>query len=244
MSTIILFIGAGLWFIGLGGTLLIGFVAIIAYFINRSHVMYLKATGGMILVMIVGVALMTFTEENYWERQEMSKSQERENEQMERRIKENIQAEEEEAFQKVVEEQQRNIVTLNQEDNPSPAIHTNTYELAPIDEQNVYNTFVNYKHVFTNAMENDDFLILEPYLLPYSDFYFSQKALFEKGFAEYLSFYNIEFIHQLSEIQFEVGTYEEVVIESGGGEEYHIFQWVYTVEKSNEGYLLSDRRSR
>ncbi|WP_368503265.1 hypothetical protein AB3N04_13515 [Alkalihalophilus sp. As8PL] len=194
MSTIILFIGAGLWFIGLGGTLLIGFVAIIAYFINRSHVMYLKATGGVILVMIVGVALMTFTEDSYWERQEMSKSQERENEQIERRIQENIQAEEE-AFQKVVEEQQRNIMTLNQEDNPSDAIQTNTYELDPIDEQNVYNTFVNYKQVFTNAMENDDFLLLAPYLLPNSNFYLSQRALFEEDMVEYLSFYNIEYIH-------------------------------------------------
>lgn len=238
-----LFIGIGLWVIGFGGILIIGFLSIISYFRKRAYLGYLKAVGGMIIVTVIGIALMTFAEDNYWERQEMSKSQERENKQIEKRILENIQAEEE-AFQKALEEQQKDLATWSQEQHLSSANQTNTYELDPMDEQGVYNAFINYKNVLISAMNNGDFLILEPLLSPNSSFYFSQKALIDDGIVEHLNFYNIEFIYQVNDNEFEVATYEEVDIESAEDEGVKMSQWIYTVEKVNGHYLLSDRKSR
>jgi hypothetical protein len=242
MSFLLGLIGAVIWLIGGLGVIIFGFLA----FINRKRnngSMYVGAGTISFIILVIGIALMTFSEKNYWERTAMSESEEKENEEIVKNIQRNEQLEEE-AYQNSLQEQQKE---LDSEQVVETAQQSSS-EIEFLDEQGVYNTVVNYGNGLIEAINNGDFLIVESYLLPGSELYISQRKLVDdlssQGIVENFNTFNIESIRKVDGTVFEVETFEEVSIERAGTQEIKVFQWIYTVQNVNGNYLLSDIRSK
>lgn len=246
MSDIIAFLGAGMWFIGFLGIIIFAIFA----FINRKRGSFSLLLGAGVIsfvILVIGIALMTFTEENYWERQEMSESEEKENEEIVKNIQKNYQKEEE-AYQNSIKEHEKAMESYQEESTESEKAVENTYQNIPeidfLEEQGVYNAVVNYGNNMIEAINKGDFRIVEPFLLPNSNLYISQEKLvndlYSKGIVEHVYTFNIESVKKLEENIFEAETFEEISIESGGKEQVKEFQWLYTIQNVNGQFLLSD----
>lgn len=242
MSFLFGLIGAVIWLIGGLGVIIFGFLA----FINRKRnnaSMYAGAGAISFIIVVIGIAVMTFSEENYWERTAMSESDEKENEEIVKNIEKNYQLEEE-AYQKSLQEQEKEIES---EQVVEPDQQSSS-EIDLLDEQGVYNVVVNYGNGLIEAINNGDFEIVESYLLPGSEMYISQRKLvndlYSQGIVEHFNTFNIEAIKKVDENIFEVETYEDILIEKAGTEENKEFQWIYTVQNVNGDFLLSNIRSK
>ncbi|MEH7524932.1 hypothetical protein V7149_16875 [Bacillus sp. JJ1503] len=114
------------------------------------------------------------------------------------------------------------------------------------DLQEIHNTVADYGYFLINAINNGDFSIVQPYLLPDSNLYWSQVDLvvnlYSKDIIEHLYTFDIVSVQKVSENIYEVESFEEIGIESGGTEEIKEYQWIYTVEQANGQFLLSDIR--
>ncbi|MGD6816338.1 TcaA NTF2-like domain-containing protein [Metabacillus sp. 113a] len=247
MSVLFGLIGALLWIVGGLGIIVFAFLAFINR--NRSSASMFAGAGGLsFILLVIGIAVMTFSEENYWERNEMSESEKQDNEEIERNIQRNIQLEEE-AFQNELEEQEKELEEAyftSEEAVETP--QQNHSVIDPLEEEKVYNLVVNYGNEMIQAINNGDFYMVESYLLPDSNFYRSQRELvddlYSQNIVENLYMFNIESVRKTDINRFEVETYEEIGIEKEGKEEIKEFQWVYTVNYVNGEYLLSDIRGR
>jgi hypothetical protein len=235
MSDFFQYIAIGMWIIGFLGIIIFAFLAIVSLFKKKLKVLprLLGAGGVSIAILFIGIVLGSLTEKNYWERQEMSDSEEKENEEIIKNIQKNQQATAE-AHERSIKEQERALEESQQ----------NKFELEPLDEQGVYNAVVGYGNSLIEAINNGDFSIVESYLLPHSNLYLSQVKLvddlYNKGIIEHLYTFNIELVRRIDENKYEVQTFEEIGIEDGKKEDVEEFQWVYTVENVNGQYLLSD----
>lgn len=239
MSFFIGLIGAVIWLIGGLGVIIFGILA----FINRKRNNasgYAGAGAISFIILVIGIAVMTFSEENYWERTAMSESDKKENEEIVKNIEKNYQLEEE-AYQKSVQEQADEIES-------EQVVEQSSSEMDLLDEQGVYNAVVNYGNGLIEAINNGDFLMVDSYLLPGSDLYISQQKLvndlYSQGIVEHFNMFNIESIRKVDENIFEVETYEDILIEKAGTAENKEFQWIYTVQNVNGDFLLSNIRSK
>ncbi|KZZ85310.1 TcaA NTF2-like domain-containing protein [Bacillus sp. SJS] len=248
MSFLLVLIGALLWIIGGIGVIVFAFLA----FINRkrnSASMYARAGTISFFFLVIGIAVMTFSEEGYWERAELSDNELKENKEIEQNIQRNYQLEEE-AYQNYIQEQEKNIENYQEsvESEVAETSQQNNSEIGPLEEQEVYNLVVNYGNGMIQAINNGDFLIVESFLLPESNLYISQRKLVEdlynQNIVENLYTFNIESISKVGINMFEVETFEEIGIEKQGKEDIKEFQWLYTVQNVNGEYLLSDIRGK
>lgn len=242
MSFFIGLIGAVIWLIGGLGVIIFGLLA----FFNRKRNNasgYAGAGAISFIILVIGIAVMTFSEENYWERTAMSESDKKENEEIVKNIEKNYQLEEE-AYQKSLKEQADEI----ESEQVVERVQQSNAEMDLLDEQGVYNVVVNYGNGLIEAINNGDFLMVESYLLPGSDLYISQRKLvndlYSQGIVEHFNMFNIESISKVDENIFEVETYEDIRIEKAGTEENKEFQWIYTVQNVNGDFLLSNIRSK
>jgi hypothetical protein len=105
---------------------------------------------------------------------------------------------------------------------------------------------VDYGYALVDAINNNDFSIVEPYLLPDSNLYSSQvnlvDRLFRQNITESIYEINVISVNKIGENRYEVETFEDIGITSEGEETNKKYQWVYTVENVNGQYLLSDIR--
>lgn len=122
-----------------------------------------------------------------------------------------------------------------------------TYNENPMQNQELHDAVVNYGYSLVQAINDGDFSIVEPYLLPDSNLYFSQVALVEKLFSqnvtESLYEFDVTSAVEISENTYEIETFEDTIVIKNGNEESKQFRWVYTVEYVNGQYFLSDIKS-
>ncbi|RDI36477.1 TcaA NTF2-like domain-containing protein [Falsibacillus pallidus] len=222
------YIAIGMMIIGLLGIFACSLLALISL-IKKNMDGFFKILGAgalSIVVLFMGLVLGTFTEKNYWERA-AGDSDNKENEEIIRNIQRN---EEDQKTQKQDYENWQKEVDA---------------QLDAYEEKNVYNAVLEYESAITEAINQGDFSIVEPYLLPDSRLYSSQNQLVEnlhnKGITETLNMFNIESINKVKEGIFAAEVYEEVQINySSGKTENKTFRWTYTIHNADGQYLLSD----
>ncbi|WP_433745123.1 TcaA NTF2-like domain-containing protein [Falsibacillus pallidus] len=230
------YIAIGMMIIGLLGIFACTLLALISL-LKRNMDGFIKILGAgalSVVVLIIGLVLGTFTEKNYWERA-AGDSDDKENEEIIKNIQRN-----EEAARQAYEEDQK-----AQKQDYENWLKEVDAQLDDYDEKNVYNTVLKYESAITDAINQGDFSIVEPYLLPDSTLYSSQIELVEnlhnKGITETLNMFNIESINKVEEGIFAAEVYEEVQINySNGKTENKNFKWTYTIHNADGQYLLSD----
>jgi hypothetical protein len=144
-------------------------------------------------------------------------------------------------IEKVVEEIQKDLV----KGTPDIRASDNGYFKSNID--NIEETIKNYTRLWAEAVNENKFSIVEPYLIPGSELYKSQKKLLEFLYRHQIK---EEFIaSRITECLpdgkgiYKVGVYEEYAIfYENGKKEYKGYNWIYTV-KSYPFWGLSDIES-
>ncbi|MBU5292916.1 PEGA domain-containing protein [Anaerosalibacter bizertensis] len=105
---------------------------------------------------------------------------------------------------------------------------------------------LSYCRSLANAVNNNDFKIVEPYLLKGSPLYNTQKNLVknlnEKGIREELLYYDLLNIEKINDDTYEVTTYEAFNIISNNNVEEKDYEWTYTVKiVEGQPYLANIR---
>lgn len=96
----------------------------------------------------------------------------------------------------------------------------------------------NYEYKLIEAINQNDFSIVEPYLLPDSSLYKSQKKLVndlnQKGIKEKMVSYDVGYLTSENENTYKIEAVESISIDyPDKGEVVKEFQWIYTIDKSD-----------
>lgn len=122
-------------------------------------------------------------------------------------------------------------------------------EIEPVEEENDYTRIKalmeGYEVNLVKAINENDFSLVEPYLLEESPLYLSQKELVanlsERGILEEYHSHEVGYVYPEDDESYRVEVVETIKISyPEQGEVIKDFQWIYTVKNHNDTMKLSD----
>ncbi|HOJ79162.1 MAG TPA: hypothetical protein PL158_13865 [Bacillota bacterium] len=132
------------------------------------------------------------------------------------------------------------------EDNEDFEEQINELGSAKSDDFHIEEIMRNYQHLIVEAINSDDFSLVENLLVKGSNLYNSQKQLVrrlaEKQIKEKLIDFTIEEINYVDDLTVKVYVYEKIGIKYPHNQDYRIkeYYWIYTVNIFDGAYRLSE----